>query len=103
MKTKIITLIFACIIMNGCAYNPVIDTAGRSGTFNDDMAREITNDIQHCQKLADKNTFRLYDSANQVWGSYFHYATLGIIPLREWKYKTRVQDCLKGRGHSVVK
>ena len=37
MKTKIITLIFACILMNACAYNPVIDTAGRSGTFNDDM------------------------------------------------------------------
>ena len=103
MKTKIITLIFACVLMNACAYNPVVDTAGRSGTFTDDMAREITNDIQHCQKLADKNTFRLYDSANQVWGAYFHYATLGIVPPREWKYKTRVQDCLKGRGHSVIK
>lgn len=103
MKTKIITLIFACVLMNACAYNPVIDTAGRSGTFNDDMAREITNDVQHCQKLADKNTFRLYDSANQIWSAYFHYGTLGIIPQREWKYKTRVQDCLKGRGHSVVK
>ena len=55
MKTKIITLIFACVLMNACAYNPVVDTAGRSGTFTDDMAREITNDIQHCQKLADKN------------------------------------------------
>ena len=46
------TLLFT---LQACAYNPVIDTAGRSGTFNNDMAREITNDVQHCQKLADKN------------------------------------------------
>ena len=103
MKTKIITLIFACVLMNACAYNPVIDTAGRSGTFTDDMARKITNDVQHCQKLANDNTFRSWDSLQQVWGAYFHYASLGIIPHREWKYKTRVQSCLKGRGHSVVK
>ena len=97
------TIILAFLALTNCAYNPVIDTAGRSGTFDSDQAKKITDDIQHCQNLADKNTFRIYDSLNQVWGGYFHYATLGIVPQREWKYKKRVQECLKGRGHSVIK
>jgi hypothetical protein len=95
--------ILAFLALTNCAYNPVIDTAGRSGTFESDQAKKITDDIQHCQELADKNTFRPYDSLQQVWSGYFHYASLGIIPKREWKYKERVQACLKGRGHSVIK
>ena len=100
---KKITIACALVMVTNCAYNPVVDTGGRSGTFNSDQAKKITDDIQHCQTLADKNTFRLYDSLNQLWGGYFHYGTLGIVPPREWKYKTRVQECLKGRGHSIVK
>ena len=43
-------------LLTSCAYNPVIDTAGRSGTFNEDKAKEITNDIQHCKFVADENS-----------------------------------------------
>jgi hypothetical protein len=34
----------------------IIDTAGRSGTFNNSTAENITNDIILCEQLADKNT-----------------------------------------------
>ena len=43
-------------LLASCAYKPVVDTAGRSGTFNENKAHEITNDIQHCKKLAKNNT-----------------------------------------------
>tara|TARA_R110000796_G_scaffold251978_1_gene384672 strand:- start:874 stop:1242 length:369 start_codon:yes stop_codon:yes gene_type:complete len=102
-KLKQITMITAMVMLANCAYNPKIDTAGRSGTFPEAKAVEITNDVQHCQQFADANTFRLYDTLNWGWGQYFHIATLGIVPARELKYKTRVQKCLEGRGHSVVK
>jgi hypothetical protein len=36
---------------------PIIDTAGRSGTSNKDKAKEITNDILHCEYLAKKHYF----------------------------------------------
>ena len=101
--TKTMIMITAMVLLTNCAYNPKIDTAGRSGTFDSDQAREITNDIPHCKQFASENTMRLYDSLNWGWGQYFHIATLGIVPAREMKYKSRVQKCLEGRGHSVIK
>ena len=101
-KLKQITMIGAMVLLANCSYNPKIDTMGRSGTYPTDQAKKITNDIMLCQQFADKNTFRTYDTLNFGWGQYMHYATLGIIPARELKYKTRVQRCLEGRGHSVI-
>jgi hypothetical protein len=101
MKT-IITLTLM-IMMTACAYNPVVDTAGRSGTYDADKAKEITNDIQHCQQLADEHTDRLIDSWSQGINLYASVATLGIIPRKESTYRQRVQRCLAGRGHSVIK
>ena len=43
-------------MLASCSYKPVVDTAGRSGTFNENKAHEITDDLQHCQKLAKNNT-----------------------------------------------
>ena len=57
MKTVIISL--SCLLAN-CTYKPVIDTAGRSGTFNEDKAKEITDDLHHCKLVADQN--------NTFWG-----------------------------------
>ena len=53
MRYMLIVGILA-IFLNACAYNPIIDTAGKSGTFNTDQAKEITNDLQHCKTLADQ-------------------------------------------------
>ena len=47
---KIIVLL---LILNGCAYKPIIDSAGRSGTFPTSTAEQVTNDIQHCKMLAE--------------------------------------------------
>ena len=97
-----ITMIITVILLAGCSYTPKIDTVGRSGTFPDTQAERLTDDIQICKQYADEHTFRLYDTLNQGWGAYFHFATLGIVPKRESKYKQRVNQCLRGRGHSVI-
>ena len=55
MKNILLVAVLVAFL-NGCAYKPIIDTAGRSGTFNSDQAKEITNDTQHCDKLAKDNT-----------------------------------------------
>ena len=98
-KTIIAALMLATA---GCAYNPAIDTAGRSGTFTDARAQEITNDLQHCNKLAADNTFRPLDEAQQITNAYINFVTLGIVPKRKKLYDSRVLQCLKGRGHSVI-
>ncbi len=56
MKKTILTLAISCTLLSACAYKPLIDTAGKSGTFNTDQAKEITNDMQHCKTLAKNNT-----------------------------------------------
>ena len=100
---RTITIMITLLIsLTACGYNPKIDTVGRSGTFPDTQAERLTNDIQHCRQYADEHTFRIYDTLNQGWGAYFHYATLGIVPKRESKYRQRVNQCLRGRGHSVI-
>ena len=100
---RISTTLLVLMLLSACAYNPVIDTAGRSGTYDEDKAREVTNDIQHCRKLADEHTIRVWDHWSQAVNIYVSTATLGIIPRKDSVYKTRVRECLKGRGHSVIK
>lgn len=101
MKQITIALLIG-LTVTGCSYNPVIDTAGRSGTFPKAQAVEITNDLQHCRELADEHTIRTFDYMQEVANMYVSYGTLGIVPRRESTYKVRVRKCLEGRGHSVL-
>ena len=43
MKKLLLILIIS--VLASCTYKPVVDTAGRSGTFSENKAHEITNDI----------------------------------------------------------
>ena len=91
MKKTILTLAISCTLLSACSYKPIIDTAGRSGTFNEDKAKEITNDIQHCKYLAKENT-------NFI--SNITYWTLS--PTMDTKYESIVRKCLSQRGHSIL-
>ena len=91
MKKTILTLGLLCTLLNACAYKPLIDTAGRSGTFNSDKAKEITNDMQHCKTLAKENTTFV---GNIVYWS--------LSPTMDTKKESLIRKCLKGRGHSIL-
>jgi len=91
MKKTILTIGIFALFLQGCAYKPIIDTAGRSGTFNEDKAKEITNDIQHCKLLAKENS-------NFI--SNITYWTLS--PTMDTKYESIMRKCLDKRGHSVL-
>ena len=91
MKKTILTLGLFCTLLNACAYKPIIDTAGKSGTFNTDQAKEITNDIQHCKTLAKANT-------NFV-GNIVYWT---LSPTMDSKKESLTRKCLTGRGHSVL-
>ena len=91
MKKTILTLAISCTLLSACAYKPIIDTAGRSGTFNNDQAKEITNDIQHCKTLAKDNTSFV---GNIVYWS--------LSPTMDTKKESLTRKCLTNRGHSVL-
>ena len=80
-----------CTLLNACAYKPIIDTAGRSGTFDTDQAKEITNDTQHCQTIAKNNTNLI---SNILYWS--------VSPTMDTKYESIMRKCLTKRGHSVL-
>ena len=91
MKKTMQILGIVCTLFNACAYKPIIDTAGRSGTFDTDQAKEITNDTQHCQTIAKDNTNFI---SNILYWS--------VSPTMETKYESIMRKCLTKRGHSVL-
>jgi hypothetical protein len=90
MKNFILIFALSTIII-ACSYKPVIDTAGRSGTYNEDKAKEITNDKQHCKQIARENS-------NLVSNFSFWF----MSPQAETKYTSLYRKCLINRGHSVL-
>ena len=91
MKKTMLIVGVVCTLLSACAYKPIIDTSGRSGTFNTDQAREITNDTQHCKTLAKENTTFV---GNIVYWS--------LSPTMDTKYESITRKCLTKRGHSVL-
>ena len=91
MKT-ILLIMLSLSLLQGCSsYKPLIDTSGRSGTFNTDQAREITNDTQHCKTLAKENTTFV--------GNILYWS---VSPTMDTKYESITRKCLTKRGHSVL-
>ena len=88
---NILLLAILVAFLNGCAYNPIVDTAGKSGTFNTDQAKEITNDLQHCKTIADNNT--------NFIGNIIYW--IGN-PEAETEHQSIYRKCLVNRGHSVL-
>ena len=87
----ILTLAISCTLLSACTYRPIIDTAGRSGTFNEDKAREITNDTQHCQTIAKENSTFV--------GNILYWS---MSPTLDTKYESIMRKCLSLRGHAIL-
>ena len=79
------------MLLNACSYKPIVDTAGRSGTFDKSQAVELTNDLQHCESIAKKNSNFI---SNILYWS--------VSPTMETKYKSLTRKCLINRGHSIL-
>ena len=80
-------------VLNACStYKPVVDTVGRSGTFNESRAEQITDDIIMCEQVAKTNTTFL--------GNINHWI---LSPKAETQYEHIVKTCISNRGHSLLK
>ena len=89
MKNLLLILIIS--VLASCTYKPVVDTAGRSGTFGENKAHEITNDIQHCKKVAKNNTSFISNIIYWIES-----------PTADTQYESLYRKCLINRGHSVL-
>ena len=92
MKKTILTLGLLCTLLSACAYKPIIDTAGKSSAnFNEDQAKEITNNVQHCKTIAKENTTFV--------GNILYWT---LSPTMDTKKESLIRKCLTNRGHSVL-
>ena len=102
MKKTILLCGLLATLLQACSYKPIIDTAGRSGTFNQDRANLITDDIVICEKLAEDNTNQLFESYKVVHNWYIRPQTLWLMPKAEYTRQKLIRNCLKGRGHAII-
>ena len=90
IRLVFLTLFFG--LLTSCAsYKPLVDTAGRSGTFDEDKAKEISNDLQHCKQMAKDNVS--ITSNISFWL---------MSPTAQTQYEDIYRKCMINRGHSVL-
>lgn len=89
--SKILWLVLLSLFVTNCAYKPVVDTAGRSGTFNQSKADQITNDLQHCDVIAEQNSNFVGDIIHAIFD-----------PDTQTEYEVIYKKCLTNRGHSIL-
>ena len=85
-------------LLQGCVPNMVVHTGGKSGTFNESTAKNITSDKLDC----DENVIQTYDYGKFAMSKYWEIATLGLIKAGETKTKKMKRKCLESLGHAVL-
>ena len=91
------------IFLQGCAsYVPIVDSNGRSGTFDNSKAEQITNDLIICKKLAENNTNNFAETGKVVYNVWWRASTLWLSDKLEYTYPKIYRNCVSNRGHSVV-
>jgi len=92
MRKMVMLIGLSITLLQGCAkYEPLVDTRGRSGTYNESRAEEITNDKLLCSQFAKNNTTKMSNVTYWIFS-----------PKMETRYQAYYKQCLTGRGHSVI-
>jgi len=102
MKKTILISTILVSFLNACVPNVVVDTKGRSGTFNYSTAEDLTNDKILCEQLVKDNVNLAFDYSRYAFAKYVEIGTIGLIKADELKSKKINRECLKNRGHSVL-
>jgi len=99
---KYISLVIFLTLINCSTYKPVIDTAGRSGTFNEVRAERITDDITLCTKFAEDTLSDSQEFQGWIIDNILRPASLGVVSKADDTRKNYIRKCLNNRGHSVL-
>ena len=91
MKKTILLCGLLATLLQACTYRPIIDSNGRSGTFDNSRAENITNDLILCEKLAKDNTNFFINIGHWV-----------LSPTMDTRYESLRRKCVSQRGHSVL-
>ena len=95
-------VIVSFTLLTNCSTHLVVDTKGRSGTFNKSTAHELTDDRIICNQIVKENVNGTVDNPKYLYAKYIELATLGLIKAKERKATKINRNCLSQRGHSVL-
>jgi len=101
MKT-LLSLILILLLGNCSTYKPVVDTAGRSGTFPNAKAEQITDDTILCTKFAENTLSDSQEFQGWLIDNIFRPASLGVVSKADDTRKNYIRKCMSNRGHSVL-
>ena len=92
MKKKILLTMLVCTLLNACStYSPLVDTMGRSGTFDESRAEHFSNDKVICEQIATNNT------------TFFGNIGFWIMsPQAETEHDHIYKKCLTNLGQSLL-
>ena len=89
-------------LLTNCSTHLVVDTKGRSGTFDKSTAHELTDDRIICNQIVKENVNGTVDNSKFLYAKYIEIATLGLVKAKERTATTINRNCLLQRGHSVL-
>lgn len=102
MKKLISFALLGGLLTSCTTYKPVIDSKGRSGSYPSDRAAEITDDVQHCQTLANQEIGVVSDNIIWVYNNVFRGIYFWLPPEEKRTRENYTKKCLAGRGHNVI-
>ena len=85
MKKTYLMPILVCTLLNGWVPNLVVDTKGRSGTFDYSRSEDFTNDKILCEELVKDNVNLAFDYSRYAFAKYVEIGTIGLIKADELK------------------
>jgi hypothetical protein len=99
---KLILLSLVLSLTSCYTYKPVVDTAGRSGTFPNAKAEQITDDTILCTKFAENTLSDSQEFQGWLIDNIFRPASLGVVSKADDTRKNYIRKCMTNRGHSVL-
>jgi len=99
---KLILLSLVLSLTSCNTYSPIIDSKGRSGSWNEARATEITDDIHHCRMLADQHLTSSTEAQAWIITNILRPISLGVVQVAEDTKKNYIKKCLAGRNHNVI-
>ena len=100
MDKKII--LFIALTLSACStnYTPLVDSKGKSSAnFNSSM-NNYHDDLETCRAIADDNTNDFINGSKVVYNK-MRWRILWLSPELKTK-KNIVNNCMKGRGYSIL-
>ena len=100
MDKKII--LFIALTLSACwtNYTPLVDSKGKSSAKLNSSMNNYQDDLETCRAIADDNT-NDFINGSKVFYNKMRWRLLWLSPELKTK-KNIVNNCMKGRGYSIL-